>query len=192
MIPPCPRLLTLCLFTARWLLYLFSTAITLVIALMNWLPVFNLQWLSHVPLGILLSYLGFFSIGLNQRLSAWLVIPPCPRLLTLCLFTARCLLYLFSTAITLVIALMNWPPVFNLQWLSHVPHGRQHLPTTIVWNSPMRELIGSVMVSSLLLPTFGTISLLLYFQLPSTFLPSKGRYITTLGTRWHDFYYYPF
>ena len=27
------------------------------------------------------------------------------------------------------------------------PNGRQHLPTTIVWNSPMRELIGSVMVS---------------------------------------------
>ena len=52
----------------------------------------------------------------------------------------------------------------------------------------MRELIGSVMVSSLLLPTFGTLSLPLYFQLPSTFLPSKGRSITTLGTRWHDFF----
>ena len=35
---------------------------------------------------------------------------------------------------------------------------------------------------------FGTLSLLLYFQLPSTFLPSKGRSITTLGTRWHDFF----
>ena len=65
---------------------------------------------------------------------------------------------------------------------------RQHLPTTIVWNSPMRELIGSVMVSSLLLPTFGTLSLPLYFRLPSTFLPSKGRSITTLGARWHDFF----
>ena len=53
----------------------------------------------------------------------------------------------------------------------------------------MRELIGSVMASSLLLPTFGTLSLLLYFQLPSTFLPSKGRSITTLGTRWHDFFF---
>ena len=63
------------------------------------------------------------------------------------------------------------------------PHVRQHLPTTIVWNSPMRELIGSVMVSSILLPTFGTLSLPLYFWLPSTFLPSKGRSITTLGTR---------
>ena len=52
----------------------------------------------------------------------------------------------------------------------------------------MRELIGSVMVSSLLLPTFGTLSLPLYFRLPSTFLPSKGRSITTLGTRWHDFF----
>ena len=87
----------------------------------------------------------------------------------------------------LVTALMNWLPVFHLQWLGHVPHVRQHLPTTIVWNSPMRELIGSVMVSSPLLLTFGTLSLLLYFQLPSTFLPSKGRSITTLGTRWHDF-----
>ena len=57
------------------------------------------------------------------------------------------------------------------------------------WNSPMRELIGSVMVSSLLLPTFGTLSLPLYFRLPSTFLPSKGRSITTLGARWHDFYF---
>ena len=83
---------------------------------------------------------------------------------------------------------MNWLPVFHLQWLDHVPHVRQHLPTTIVWNSPMRELIGSVMVSSPLLLTFGTLSLLLYFRLPSTFLPSKGRSITTLGARWHDFF----
>ena len=52
----------------------------------------------------------------------------------------------------------------------------------------MRELIGSVMVSSLLLPTFGTLSLPLYFWLPSTFLPSKGRSITTLGARWHDYF----
>ena len=84
---------------------------------------------------------------------------------------------------------MNWPPVFHLQWLGNVPHVGQHLPTTIVWNSPMRELIGSVMVSSLLLPTFGTLSLPLYFWLPSTFLPSKGRSITTLGARWHDFFF---
>ena len=49
----------------------------------------------------------------------------------------------------------------------------------------MQELIGSVMISSLLLPTFGTLSLLLYFR-----LPSKGRSITTLGTRWHDVFYY--
>ena len=52
----------------------------------------------------------------------------------------------------------------------------------------MRELIGSVMVSSPVLLTFGTLSLLLYFRPPSTFLPSKGRSITTLGTRWHDFF----
>ena len=82
---------------------------------------------------------------------------------------------------------MNWPPVFHLQWLGHVPHIRQHLPSTIAWNSPTRELIGSVMVSSLLLPTFGTLFLPLYFWLPLTFLPSKGRSITTFGTRWHDF-----
>ena len=50
------------------------------------------------------------------------------------------------------------------------------------------QLISSVMVSSPLLLTFGTLSLLLYFRLPSTFLPSKGRSITTLGTRWHDFF----
>ena len=28
----------------------------------------------------------------------------------------------------------------------------------------------------------------LYFWLPTTFLPSKGRFITTLGTRWHFFF----
>ena len=52
----------------------------------------------------------------------------------------------------------------------------------------MRELIGSVMVSSLLLSAFGTLSLLLFFRLPSTFLSSKGGSITTLGTRWHDLF----
>ena len=56
----------------------------------------------------------------------------------------------------------------------------------------VQELIGSVMASSLLLLNFGTISLLLYFQFPSTFLPSKGWSITTLGTRWHDFSLLPF
>ena len=131
--------------------------------------------------------------GDMTRLSAWLVIPPWPRLLTLCLFAARWLLYLFSTDITSLTALMNWPPVFHLQRLSHVPHSRQHLPTNTVWNSPMWELISSVMVTSLLLSAFGTLSLHLHFhlhfQLPSTFLPSKGKSITTLGTRWHDFFF---
>ena len=61
------------------------------------------------------------------------------------------------------------------------------------WNSLMQELIGSVMVSFLLLPAYEILSLLLYFCLPSTFLPSEGRSITTLGTRWHDFFFnYPF
>ena len=151
--------------------------------LVLFVPAWNIVLMSGILPLILL-----FLIGLNQRLSAWSVIPPWPRLLTLCLFGARWLHYLSSTAITLVTALMNWPPVFHLQWLGHVPHVRQHLPTTIVWNSPMRELIGSVMVSSLLLPTFRTLSLPLYLQLPSTFLPSKGRSITTLGTRWHNFF----
>ena len=49
----------------------------------------------------------------------------------------------------------------------------------------MRELIGPVMVSSLYL-TFGS--------LPSAVFPasSKGGPITTLGTRWHDFFHYTF
>ena len=60
----------------------------------------------------------------------------------------------------------------------------------------VQELIDSVMVSFLLFLTIGTLSLL-YFQLPSTFLPSKGRSITTLEIRWHFFslcinYYYLF
>ena len=93
---------------------------------------------------------------------------------------------------TLVTALMSWPPVFQLQLLCHVPHERHHLPTANVWNSPMQELFGSAMVPPLLLPAFGTLSLLLYFWLPSTFFPSKGKSITTLGTRWHDFFLLPF
>ena len=77
---------------------------------------------------------------------------------------------------------MNWSPVFHLQWLSHVPHGRQHLPTTIVWNSPMRELISSAMVSSPLLPAFGTLSLL-YFRLPSTFQSLRYSSFGVVGPR---------
>ena len=151
--------------------------------LVLFVPAWNIALISGV-----LPHILLFLIGLNQRLSAWLVIPPWPRLLTLYLFGAKWLHYLSFIAITLVTALMNWPPVFHLQWLGHVPHISHHLLTMIVWNSPMRELIGSVMVSSLLLPTFGTLSLPLYFWLPSTFLPSKGRSIATLGTRWHDFF----
>ena len=58
------------------------------------------------------------------------------------------------------------------------------------WQFSGRQMwvVGSVMVSSPLLPAFGTLSHLLYFRLPSTFLPSKGRSITTIGTRWHDFF----
>ena len=57
---------------------------------------------------------------------------------------------------------------------SNAYHGRHYLPTTIVWNSVMGELIGSLMVSSPLLPAVGTLSLLLYFPLPSTFLQKAG------------------
>ena len=134
------------------------------------------EWILHFSS----PFLHFEMTRIKDHTVAWL--------LTLCLFAARWLLYLFPTAIILVSALKNWLPVFHLQWLGHVPHGRHHLPTTIVWNSPVQKLIGSEMVSSFLLPAFGTLSLLLYFQLPSIFLPSKGRSITTLGTRWHDFF----
>ena len=89
----------------------------------------------------------------------------------------------------MVTALMNFLPVFHLQWLGHIPRGRHHLTTIIVWNSLMQELIGSVMVSSLLLPASGTLSFLLYFWLPSTYLPSNGRSITTLGPRWHELFF---
>ena len=137
--------------------------------LVLFVPAWNIALISGVLPLILL-----FSIGLNQRLSAWLVIPPWPRLLTLYLFGAEWLHYLSFIAITLVTALMNWPPVFHLQWLGHVPHVRQHLLTIIVWNSPMRELIGSVMVSSLLLPTFGTLSLCISGFLQPSFLQKAG------------------
>ena len=50
---------------------------------------------------------------------------------------------------------------------------------------------GHVMMVSISrgLATILTLSLPLYFQLPSTFLPSKGKSITTLGARWHDFFF---
>ena len=80
--------------------------------LVLFVPAWNIALISGVLPLILL-----FLIGLNQRLSAWSVIPSWPRLLTLCLFGARWLHYLSSTAITLVTAMMNWPPVFHLQWL---------------------------------------------------------------------------
>ena len=74
---------------------------------------------------------------------------------------------------------MNWPPVFHLQWLGHVPHDRHHLPTTI---SPMRELIGSEIV-------FFPLELSPFFCISSfNLLPSKSRSINTLGTRWHDIF----
>ena len=172
----------------------FSFGVNSILILLNYsnctLVLFALAWNIALIFGVLPLIL-LSSIGLNQRLSAWLVIPPSSWLLNLCLFAARCVLYLFSTAITLVTALMIWPPVFHLQWLGHIPHGRHHLPTTIVWNSPMQELIDLVMVSSLLLLAFGTLSFL-YFWFPSIFLSSKGRSIATLGTRWHDVFYYPF
>ena len=53
---------------------------------------------------------------------------------------------LFFIAITLVTVLMKWLPIFHLQRLGHIQHVRCHLPTTIVWNFPMQELIGSVML----------------------------------------------
>ena len=49
--------------------------------------------------------------------------------------------------------------------------------TIIVWNSPMQELIGSVMVSSLLLPAFGTLSPLLALFPASFNLPSFKRQV---------------
>ena len=69
--------------------------------LVLFVPAWNIALISGVLPIILL-----FSIGLNQRLSAWLVIPPWPRPLTLCLFTARWLLYLFST--TIILSLLWW------------------------------------------------------------------------------------
>ena len=85
------------------------------------------------------------------------------------------------TAITLVTALTNLLPVIHLQWLSHVPHIRSRLPIIVVRNFPMQELIGSVIVSLLVLPACGTLSHLLYFQLPSALFLSKRRFIISLG-----------
>ena len=109
------------------------------------------------------------------------------------LFAARLLLYLFSLTNTFVIALANWLPVCHLQWFGHITHVRHHLHTIIVWNSPMQELINSVMVFSLLLPPMElSPTCFFFFWLPSTFLPSKGRSATTFGTGWHDFFFFFF
>ena len=71
-----------------------------------------------------LPFLLLFLIGLNQKLSAWLLNP--------LLFLLLLLWSLF----------LKWLPVFHLQWLGHIQHVRWHLPTTSVWNFPMQELIG--------------------------------------------------
>ena len=49
---------------------------------------------------------------------------------------------------------------------------------------------GEIFAASVYWKVFGTLSFLLYVRLPSTFLPSKNRSITTLGTRWHDFFFF--
>ena len=85
----------------------FSFGVNNILILLNYsncilvffFPAWNIALISGVLPLILL-----FLIGLNQRLSAWLVIP---RHLTLRLFASRWLLYLSSTSITLVTALMN-------------------------------------------------------------------------------------
>ena len=90
-----------------------------------------------------------------------------------------CFSFHYALAVALVTALTIWLPVFHLQWLGHIPLVRHHLPTFVMWNFPTRELIGSLTVSSNLLLTCGTLFLFLYFGLPLTFFPSKGRSITT-------------
>ena len=74
----------------------------------------------------------------------------------------------------------------HLQWLGHVPHGRHHLPTTIVWNSNA----GINRFSDGFFPSTSCLwNSLPSFVFPASFnLPSKGMSITTLGTRWHDFF----
>ena len=99
-----------------------------------------------------------------------------------------------SIAITLVAALMNWLPTIYVQWFGHIPQVRRNLSTIIVWKFPTQELTGSVSF----LPSTCCLwnSLRLFSQLPSTFIPSKGGSITTLGTRCNDFlclfYFYLF
>ena len=90
-----------------------------------------------------------------------------------------CFSFHYALAVTLVTVLTIWLPVFHLQWLVHIPLVRHHLPTFVMWNFPTRELIGSVTVSFNQLLTCGTLFLLLFFGLPPTFLPLKGRSITT-------------
>ena len=89
---------------------------------------------------------------------------------------------LFFIAITLVTVLMKWLPLFHLLWLGHIQRVRCHLPTTIVWNFPVQELIGSVMLrffySTSYLQTFFHF---LFLQLSSTSLPSEVGSIITIS-----------
>ena len=79
-------------------------------------------------------------------------------------------------------------------WLGHVPHVRHTFAHTLLCGTlHMRELIGSVMVSSLLLPTLWN-SLPSFVFLASFNLPSFKRqvYHTHFGARWHDFFIFLF
>ena len=119
------------------------------------IPAWNIALVSGVLLLILL-----FSI--------WLPLDPlslCRKVASLSLFY----LYYFGHCPDELAACIP-PPVAQ-------PHStdRHQLTTIIVWNSPVHELIGTVMVSSLLLPAveFSPIFCI------SRFLPSKGRSVTT-------------
>ena len=146
-------------------------------------PAWNIALISGVLPFLLLSL-----IGLHQRLSTWLVTPPWPWLLTLFLFTARLLLYLFSTAVTL-----------SLLWQTGCLYSTSNDPAMFHTSGTIcpQLLCGTLQCKNQSVQwwffLFYFLSMELspifcLFQLPSTFLPSKGRSITTLFTIWHDFF----
>ena len=151
------------------------------------IPAWNIAFISGVLLLLLL-----FLIELNQRLSAWLVNPPWLQLLTLNPFALRLLLFLFFYHCYFGHCSDEPSACFHLQWLGHIPSTKHLLSIIIVWNFPVQEQISSVTVSSPLLPAYGTLSHLLFFRLPSTFLHLKGKSITTIRTRRHDFFFFFF
>ena len=156
----------------------------------------SIVWIKccfYLPmLGILLSYLGYFFIYFSSR-QGW--IKSCPldfwSLLDFCMLSSissRKCCFFCPFLSPLLLLLLWWIGCLNSTSNDLATFQRSDIICShFVWNFPSQELIGAVAFSSPSLPTFGTLSSLV-FRLSSTYLPSKGGFITTSGTKLHKFF----